>query len=116
METTSTIKVDKTPTADRVLKKLFVFLSWYPLIWVALTLIGGLLKSHSLVYFGLATLALYMFIGSIVWFTLLTCFCVYKKLTIKQILINATIFIVGAIIAYCVYEYDILSSGVKYMD
>jgi hypothetical protein len=117
METTSTINLTtKSPTTGGPLIKLFQILSWYPFAFVAMLLLSGLIKSHFLASFAILTLVIYIFMGSITWLVSLICLLVKKKISSRQIILNVIILATGIIAAYFVVEYDILSSGAKYID
>ena len=117
METTSRINLaTKSPTTGGPLIKLFQILSMYPFAFVAMLLLSGLIKSHFLASFAILTLVIYMFFGSITWLVSLICLLVKKKISFRQIILNVIILATGIIAAYFVLEYDILSSGAKYID
>jgi hypothetical protein len=96
--------------------KILTILSTYPILWTVAILVYALVKS-SAVYVGIMmTWVLYVYFGSFTWFGLLIYLNVKKKITLRQTLTHALIVAIGILIAYYVVEYDVLSSGVKYMD
>jgi len=112
METSQSISNMNTSTSEKFLS----ILSWYPYLWTAGVLIYALTKVDALIAVVMFSLVLFIYVGSLTWLALLTFLTVKKKITLTQSLLQVFILATGIFVAYCVMEYDILGSGVKYMD
>lgn len=97
-------------------QKTLNFLCAYPFLWTLGILFGGLLKSHLVIVFVMLTWVIYVYAGLLSILGLIIYLPIKKKITIKQTVTYILIFTIGTLAAYFVTEYDIFSSGVKYMD
>lgn len=112
----NTLTISSQPKSGKTAKTILKILTAYPAFWTVAILIGGLLKSQSLVIFIMYTWVVAFYIGAPTWIGLTAYLTARKKLTLKEILIHLLIAFAGIVAAYFVFNYDILGSGVKYID
>jgi len=62
------------------------------------------------------TWVIFIYVGFLTWLALLIYLPLKKKISAKQGLIYFSIFLLGTVAAYYTYEYDLLNSGIKYVD
>ena len=113
---TENLTISQQPTSGSTAKTMLKILTAYPAIWTVGILVGGLLKIHSFVVFIMLTWVVALYVGSLTWLGLSVYLTVTKRITLKEILIHLAISVIGIVAAYFVYEYDVLGSGVKYID
>jgi len=112
----NTLTIPNKPTSVNTAKTILKILTAYPAIWTVGILLAGLLKSHTFLMFVMLTWVVAFYIGTLTWLGLAIYLSVKKKITIKEILFHLLIVAAGITAAYFVSEYDILGSGVKYID
>lgn len=108
--------LNATSTVGKSPKIILHLLTWYPLMWTIGILLYALVKSQPLIMAVMFSCALFFYLGLITWIGLLIYMSVKKRMTSKEVLLHIIILSLGIIAAYGVFEYDILGSGVKYMD
>lgn len=104
------------PTKDGKANRILTILSWYPFIWTVGVLVYALVKIKYLIFGIMLSWVLYLYFGLLTWLGLLIFLSIKQRITIKQTLLHVIIFLVGTLVAYYVYENNILGSGVKFMD
>lgn len=97
-------------------KALLRGLTIYPFVATAGFLIGGAIESTLLVWIILLTFVWALYLGTITWLVLVIYLLYKKKMAAKEALLYFIMALTGALAAYVVIEYDILSSGAKYID
>lgn len=97
-------------------KTLLRGLSIYPFVATVGFLLGGAIDSTFLVWLTLLTFVFALYLGTLVWLGLALYLLLKKKMLLKEILLYFIVALTGALAAYVVIEYDILSSGAKYID
>jgi hypothetical protein len=121
METYQSLKQSRENLKIRLALQLLKVLSWYPfLLTIGILMIGTFQKYYIIKNFMLlaiaSTFVIYFYIGVITWSFLIIYLPLKKKITLKQTLIYFLIVAIGYYAVYYVVSYDILNSGVKYMD
>jgi hypothetical protein len=104
-------RVEKNP-----IKFVFFLGSIWPLVSTLIILLGGLLHFHVLVVLALLTIALFMFVGPLCWLPLSIFLVITKRITFFEFVFGGLMVAIGIAAAYFVIEYDIFSSGAKYID
>jgi len=110
------LAVSQENKPDRNAKNILRVLSAYPFIWTLGILLGGLVKSQAIVMITMFTWVVAFYLGTLTWLGLTIYLTATKKITAKEVLIHLLVICMGIIAAYLVSEYNILNSGVKYID
>lgn len=97
-------------------KALLRGLTFYPFVATVGFLLGGAIESTFLVWFTLLTFVFALYLGTLVWLGLAFYLLLKKKMLLKEVLFYFIVAFTGAVTTYFVIEYDILSSGAKYID
>jgi Na+-driven multidrug efflux pump len=111
-----TLSVSSDQPTKKAAKIILTILTFYPLFWTVGILLGGLLQSDGLVMFIMLTWVLAFFGGVPTWLTLVIYLAVEKQISIKEVFLHLITATMGIITAYLVYEFDVFSSGVKFID
>jgi len=99
-------------------KRIFIISSWYPVFWTIAILIYTLSKNYFpyTIVPVMMSWVLMIYVGSLTWLGLLIYLPIKKILTIKQTIAYILLVFIGIYIAILITEYDVFSSGVKYID
>jgi len=116
METIHTINHTLSQVKGKTINRILNILSYYPFIWTAGVLIYALIKIDFLILGIMFTWVIFLYFGLLTWLGLLNFQSLKKRITIKQTVLHILILTLGTLLAYYVLEYDLLGSGVKYMD
>ena len=117
MEISQILNIQNEPRKGKYGRRLIRTLSCFPICWLFLILMCGLMKAPYLVrYLLFALMVIYIYLGSMFWMGTVIYLSTKKWITKKEMVIQVLIVTFGITLSIIAISHDILSVGIKYMD